>query len=143
MPLTDIPKKSLIDCHVHLAALPEGNNGCMISSSMLKSPLFRFLLWKHQLSPKDPGAANRKYIQDLLGELRASRHIQQAVLLGMDGVYTHEGRINHQATEFLISNDYILQQAKDYPHEFLAGVWISMPPGVRLRARRYRADRTT
>jgi predicted TIM-barrel fold metal-dependent hydrolase len=125
MPLTDVPKKSLIDCHVHLAALPEGNNGCLISSSMLKSPLFRFLLWKHQLSPKNPGAANRKYIQDLLGELRASCHVQQAVLLGMDGVYTNEGRMNHQATEFLISNDYVLQQVKDYPNEFLAGVSIN------------------
>jgi predicted TIM-barrel fold metal-dependent hydrolase len=125
MPLTDVPKKSLIDCHVHLAALPEGNNGCLISSRMLKSPLFRFLLWKHQLSPTDPGAANRKYIQDLLVELRASRHVQQAVLLGMDGVYTNEGRINHQATEFLISNDYVLQQAKEHPNEFLAGVSIN------------------
>ena len=125
MPIIDAPEKSLIDCHVHLAALPEGNNGCLISSSMLKSPLFRFLLWKHQLSPSDPGAANRKYIQDLLEELRASQHVQQGVLLGMDGVYTNEGRINHQATEFLISNDYVLQQAKEYPNEFLAGVSIN------------------
>ncbi|MDH5585298.1 MAG: amidohydrolase family protein [Nitrospirota bacterium] len=125
MPLTDLPHKSLIDCHVHLAALPERHNGCLISSAMLKSPLFRFLLWKHQLSPKDPGAANRKYIQDLLGELRASRHVGQAVLLGMDGVYTNDGRINHQATEFLISNDYVLQQAQAYPNEFLAGVSIN------------------
>jgi predicted TIM-barrel fold metal-dependent hydrolase len=125
MPIINAPEKSLIDCHVHLAALPEGNNGCLISSSMLKSPLFRFLLWKHQLSPSDPGAANRKYIQDLLGELRASRHVQQGVLLGMDGVYTNEGRINHQATEFLISNDYVLKQAKAYPNEFLAGVSIN------------------
>jgi predicted TIM-barrel fold metal-dependent hydrolase len=92
---------------------------------MLKSPLFRFLLWKHQLSPNDPGAANRKYIQDLSGELRASRHVQQAVLLGMDGVYTTEGRINHQATEFFISNDYVLQQANEHPNEFLAGVSIN------------------
>jgi predicted TIM-barrel fold metal-dependent hydrolase len=123
--MIDVPEKSLIDCHVHLAALPEGNNGCLISSSMLKSPLFRFLLWKHQLSPANPSAANRKYIKDLLEELRASRHVQQAVLLGMDGVYTHEGRINHQATEFLISNDYVIQQAKKYPDEFLAGVSIN------------------
>ncbi len=125
MPLSHIPTKSFIDCHVHLAALPEGNNGCFISSSMLKSPLFRFLLWKHQLSPSDPGSANRKYIQDLLVELRAAHHVQQAVLLGMDGVYTNEGRINHQATEFLISNDYVLQQTKEHPNEFLAGVSIN------------------
>ncbi len=38
------PTKSLVDCHVHLAALPDGNNGCYISPKMLKSPLFRFLL---------------------------------------------------------------------------------------------------
>ena len=47
-------EKKLIDCHVHLAALPEGDNGCYISPKMLKSPLFRFLLWKHGLSPDKP-----------------------------------------------------------------------------------------
>ena len=34
-------EKTLIDCHVHLAALPDGDNGCYISPKMLKSPLFR------------------------------------------------------------------------------------------------------
>ncbi len=125
MPPLKPPNESLIDCHVHLAALPENNNGCFISSKMLKSPLFRFLLWKHKLSPNDPAAANRKYIQDLLAELQASQHVQQAVLLGMDGVYTNEGRIDLHATEFLISNDYVLQQAKDHPKAFLAGVSIN------------------
>ena len=130
MPITHLTKQSLIDCHVHLAALPEGNNGCLISSTMLKSPYYPlphnlFLLWKHQLSPNDPAAANQKYIQDLLQELRASLHVQQAVLLGMDGVYTNEGRMNQQATEFLISNDYVLKQANEHPNEFLAGVSIN------------------
>ena len=46
--------KSLIDCHVHLAALPDGDNGCFISPKLLRSPLFRFLLWKHDLSPTHP-----------------------------------------------------------------------------------------
>ena len=59
--------KTLIDCHVHLAALPDGDNGCYISPKMLKSPLFRFfLLWKHQLSPDKPREANQKYLDDLL-----------------------------------------------------------------------------
>jgi hypothetical protein len=85
--------KTLIDCHVHLAALPEGGNGCYISPKMLKSPLFRFLLWKHGLSPDKPREANRKYVDDLLVELRASRQVQRAVLLGMDGVYDHAGEL--------------------------------------------------
>ncbi|MDH4371572.1 MAG: amidohydrolase family protein [Nitrospira sp.] len=122
---SESPPKSLIDCHVHLAALPDENNGCIISSHMLKSPLFRFLLWKHQLSPTNPAAANHQYLQDLLQELRASRHVGKAVLLGMDGVYTQDGRLNPQVTEFLISNDYVLKQAREFPNDFLAGVSIN------------------
>jgi len=118
-------EKSLIDCHVHLAALPDDDNGCYISPKMLKSTLFRFLLWKHQLSPSNPREANRKYLDDLLTELRASRHVQKAVLLGMDGVYDQNGRFNQADTDFLISNDYVLRTARANPNEFLAGVSIN------------------
>jgi len=117
--------KTLIDCHVHLAALPDGDNGCYISPKMLKSLLFRFLLWKHQLSPDKPREANQKYIDDLLTELRASRHVQKAVILGMDGVYDQNGRLNQTQTDFLISNDYVLKTAQAHPEELLAGVSIN------------------
>jgi len=117
--------KTLIDCHVHLAALPEGDNGCYISPKLLKSPLFRFLLWKHQLSPDKPREANQKYLDDLLTELRTSRHVRKAVLLGMDGVYDQSGRFNQAHTDFLISNDYVLKTARAHPNEFLAGVSIN------------------
>ena len=117
--------KTLIDCHVHLAALPDGDNGCYISPKMLKSPLFRFLLWKHQLSPDKPREANQKYLDDLLGELRASRHVQKAVLLGMDGVYDQNGRLDQAHTDFLISNDYVLKTTQAHPDELLAGVSIN------------------
>src|SRR6476646_2239246 len=118
-------EKPLIDCHVHLASLPDGDNGCYISPKMLRSPLFRFLLWKHQLSPSNPREANRKYLDDLLIELRASRHVQRAVLLGMDGVYDQNGRLNQAHTDFLISNDHVLKTARAHPNEFLAGVSIN------------------
>ncbi|TKS58634.1 MAG: putative amidohydrolase [Nitrospira sp.] len=117
--------KTLIDCHVHLAALPEGDNGCYISPRLLKSPLFRFLLWKHELSPAHPRETNRKYLDHLLTELRASQHVQKAVLLGMDGFYDQTGLLNRQHTEFLISNDYVLKTAQAYPDEFLAGPSIN------------------
>lgn len=123
--MTHPASKTLIDCHVHLAALPDGNNGCYISPKMLKSPLFRFLLWKHKLSPDQPREANQKYVDDLLLELRASRHVQQAVLLGLDGAYDETGRLNQAHTDFLISNDYVLKTSKAYPQEFLAGPSIN------------------
>ncbi|MDN5942108.1 MAG: amidohydrolase family protein [Nitrospira sp.] len=123
--MKETAKNVLIDCHVHLAALPDGDNGCYISPKMLRSPLFRFLLWKHQLSPSNPREANRKYLDDLLTELRTSRHVRQAVLLGMDGVYDQNGRLNQAHTDFLISNDYVIKTAQAHPNELLAGVSIN------------------
>jgi len=118
-------QKSLIDCHVHLAALPDGDNGCYISPRLLKSPLFRFMLWKLELSPAHPREANRRYLDHLLSELRVSRYVQKAVLLGMDGFYDQTGLLNRQHTEFLISNDYVLKTVQAYPDVFLAGPSIN------------------
>lgn len=117
--------KSLIDCHVHLAALPDGDNGCFISPKLLRSPLFRFLLWKHDLSPTAPRTANQRYLDHLLKELRASRYVSKAVLLGMDGFYDHSGLLNRQHTDFLVSNDYVFDAVRAYPDVFLAGPSIN------------------
>jgi predicted TIM-barrel fold metal-dependent hydrolase len=92
---------------------------------MLKSPLFRFLLWKHGLSPDHPSQANRKYVDDLLMELRASQHVRQAVILGLDGVYDRAGQLVKEQTHFLISNDYVLDTARAHPNDFLPGVSIN------------------
>jgi hypothetical protein len=118
-------QKSLIDCHVHLAALPESGNGCFISPRLLKSPLFRFLLWKQDLSPAHPREANQRYLDHLLTELRASKHVQKAVLLGMDGFYDQTGLLNRQQTDFLISNDYVFKTVRAHPDAFLAGPSIN------------------
>lgn len=115
----------MIDCHVHLAALPEGDNGCFISAKMLKSLLFRFLLWKHRLPQSDPSRANQKYLDDLLAELRGSQRVRQAVLLGMDGVYGSDGQLDRSQTDFLVSNRYVLDATRRYPDAFLAGVSIN------------------
>ena len=117
--------KSLIDCHVHLAALPDGDNGCYISPKMLRSPLFRFLFWKHGLFVDRPREANQKYLADLLAELRASHHVQKAVLLGMDGHYDTNGTLSLAHTDLLVGNDYVLNTAHAHPNELLAGVSIN------------------
>ena len=105
----------LVDGSGHLAALPDGDNGCYISPKMLRSPLFRFLLWKHPLSPSNPREANRTYLDELFTELRASCHVQNAVRRGMDGGYDHHGRLNQAHTDFLIGNDYVLKTADRPP----------------------------
>lgn len=122
-------EKSLIDCHVHLAALPDGNNGCFIAPKLLRSPLFRFLLWKQDLSPAEPRETNQRYLAHLLAEVRASRYVSKAVLLGMDGVYDQTGLLTRQHTDFLVSNNYVLKTVRAYPDLFLAGPSINPQRG--------------
>jgi hypothetical protein len=81
------------DCHVHLAALPCGGNECYVSPKMLKSPLFRFLIWQQGLDLNEAEKSNAKYVANLLAELRSSRYVGRAVLLGMDGRLRCAGKI--------------------------------------------------
>src|SRR5882672_5734127 len=80
-PSPHVPTK-VTDCHVHLAALPCGGNGCFVSPKMLKSPLFRFLIWQQGLDLKQAEKSNAKYVANLLAELRSSQKVGRAVLLG-------------------------------------------------------------
>ncbi|MBI5210819.1 MAG: amidohydrolase family protein [Elusimicrobia bacterium] len=97
----------MTDVHVHLAALPTPGNGCLVSRKMREGPLGRLICRMQGLSPSDPEGSNRRYVENLLAELAASRHVDKAVLLGMDGVYGADGRLDEGATEFLISNDCV------------------------------------
>jgi len=78
--------KGGIDVHAHLAALPEGDNGCYISPRMMKNPITRFLAWTQGLDLRRPVETNARYIERLLRELSRSEKIGQVVLLGLDGV---------------------------------------------------------
>ena len=118
-------KKSLIDVHVHLAGLPDGQNGCFISKKMRNAPLFRFVAWRLGLSLNKPAEANRIYVERLIRAIDESVVLQKAVCLGMDGVYGADGRLDESATEFLISNNHVFKTVAAHPQHLLAGVSIN------------------
>jgi len=115
----------VVDVHVHLAAFPDEKNGCLMSERMRRGLQVRFILKKFGMPADDPARANAIYVQRLVETLQASRYVNQAVLLGMDGIYDAEGRLDVADTEFLISNDYVLSVVRQYPALFRAGVSIN------------------
>jgi hypothetical protein len=64
-------------------------------------------------------------VDDLLRDLGESRYVSRLVLLAMDGVYGADGKLDKERTDFLVSNDYVLQVAGRYPEQFWAGVSIN------------------
>lgn len=117
--------KNIIDVHVHLAGLPDGNNGCCISKKMLTGPLFRFVAWRLGLPLTDPAKANQIYVDRLIQAIDQSTVLEKAVVLGMDGVYDESGQLDDSATEFMISNDYVLSTVAAHRNQLLAGVSIN------------------
>jgi len=105
----------LIDVHAHLAALPDGANGCLISRKMMRGPALRFTAWRERLPLDRPEEANRLFLSKLVRELSASEDVSAAVALGMDGAYDASGRLDEGGTDFLISNDYVFAAARQEP----------------------------
>lgn len=99
----------MVDVHVHLAALPTAENGCHLSRRMRQSLLFRWLARRLVSPAHDAAAANREYVARLEKELAASRYVERAVLLALDGVYDERGNLARERTDFMISNDYLFE----------------------------------
>lgn len=113
----------MIDAHCHLAALPTPSNGCLLSRRMRRSLLARLVAWQQGLPLDDAETANRLYLERLQAELSRSRRVRGAVLLGMDGVYGADGRLDEVKTDFLISNDAVLAACRG--RSLLPGVSIN------------------
>ena len=119
--------KGATDTHVHLVALPDGKNGCLLSDAMRHSLIFRIVAWQHGLSLDDPQKANTLYLAQLIRNLRESRYVHHAVLLAIDGVYDQKGQLDKTRTEFLISNDLVLSLAKSNIPTCSARAWSINP----------------
>jgi predicted TIM-barrel fold metal-dependent hydrolase len=117
--------KSLIDIHVHAAAFPDGNNGCVMSPSFKKGLVVWFIKRKMGLKGVDPGTLNRQYVDRLVADMRRSRRLSGAVLLAFDGVYDEAGRLDLSRTTCLISNEYVADVVARFPDLLFLGASIN------------------
>jgi uncharacterized protein len=117
-------ERTLIDVHVHLAALPTADNGCYIAPALLQRSIARWLLRRLHIDPNNPESGNQCYFERLLAYVRSSRWTRRAVLLALDGVYDAAGNLDFERTHILISNDSVLARCRNC-HEFLPGASIN------------------
>lgn len=119
------PPPERIDVHVHLAALPTPDNGCLLSRRMLEGPLVRLTAWAEGLPLDDPERCNALYLEQLLERLSASSRVSRAVLLALDGVYDASGRLDQSRTNMLVSNDAVFAACAASGGKLLPGCSIN------------------
>lgn len=108
--------KTHTDVHCHIAALPTRENGCRLSKRMRNSPLARLISVWQDLPMDDPETANARYLETLSKAIAGSSRVARAVVLAMDGAYGSDGKLDEGHTDFLISNDFVLDACARRPH---------------------------
>lgn len=101
----------IIDAHVHLIAV-NGEGGCFVSKRMSRGAVFfglQRLLGLGGVSREEMDAAYRTRLVDWVHGC----DVDAACLLGLDGIYDEQGRLDRERTHVYVSNDYVLDVASE------------------------------
>lgn len=110
----DISPEDVIDVHVHIGG-PSGENETMYywSEQFKKSRAFEGIKLVTKLNVAQVTGA--RYMSELFSQLKNSRHVDKAVLLAFDQVYTESGKIRKDMTDLYVSNTYVQSLCSIYP----------------------------
>lgn len=112
-----IPTKNIIDIHCHTAGIGAGNSGCFISPAMRRSLRYRFFIKAFGVTQEDlESHGDRLILERLSRTLAASRFVDKAVILAMDGIIGPDGELDRERTEIYIPNEFLVRELSDYPN---------------------------
>lgn len=106
---------TVIDIHCHTAGIGAGNSGCFISTAMQRSWKTRFYFKAFGVSEHELQAQGDCLVLQRLSErLQRSDHVQQAVVLALDGVMDSKGELDRDQTEIHIPNAFLAAQCRKH-----------------------------
>lgn len=114
----------VVDAHTHVFCWGENPGDGFMSDVTQRALLTRLLVWMTKLKRESGKTLSAKMRNMLLRHLRESS-LDYAVVLAQDAVYREDGSRNDAATHFYVSNDYVLDLARECP-KVLPGVSINL-----------------
>lgn len=121
-----LPATRIVDMHVHLAGYGNGGSGCYVSPRLLDNYRFDFYLAGFDTSREELAQWGDRVVADrIAAKLRASRSVDAAVLLALDGAIDAGGELDRARTEIYIPNEYVMRQARRYPDVFYFGASVN------------------
>ncbi len=105
----------VIDIHCHTAGIGAGGSGCFVSSALRQSWKYRFYLRafganQEELEREGDGLIVRRISE----QLAASRSVEAAVILAMDGIVGEDGRLDEGRTEMYIPDRFLAAECRRY-----------------------------
>lgn len=117
----DIDSSKLVDYHTHIVGLDE-KQGTSVNPKMLSwwHPINRIKtsVYLSGSGVSDLEKANDQYVERLVKLIRSNPHNGKHQILAFDYHYNSDGTINHDKSEFYVSNDYIWKLSQKYPDIF-------------------------
>ncbi len=114
----------VVDAHTHVFCWGENPVDGFLSEATQRALLTRLLVWMTKLEQEPGETLSAKMRNMLLRHLRESS-LDYAVVLAQDAVYRQDGSRDDPATHFYVSNDYVLELARECP-KVLPGVSINL-----------------
>ena len=121
-----LPDTKIVDMHAHIAGYGNGGSGCYVSPHLRDNYRFDFYLKGFDTSRDELERDGDQVVVDkIAAKLKASRHVDAAVLLAIDGVIDASGDLDRARTEIYIPNDYVAKQVRRYPDIFYFGASVN------------------
>jgi len=122
VPLSVFPPR-LADAHTHVFCWGENPAEGFLSDRTRRAFLTRLLVWLTRIRKESGRTLTEKMRNRLLREVDASA-LDYVVVLAQDAVYREDGSRDDGATDFFVSNRYVLELARQSP-KILAGCSIN------------------
>jgi uncharacterized protein len=110
-PVEQLPSAPIIDLHCHAAGLGFGDSGCFISPALRGNFRFGIYLGSFGVNAAELEThGDGLVIQRIAERVAGSQHVDQAVVLAIDGAVTDRGELDREQTEFYVPNEFVARE---------------------------------
>ena len=114
-----------VDLHVHTAGLGVGNSGAFIGPELSESYKFPIYLQAFGVTEEEIRTRGDAVVLERIAErVRASKNVDRAVVLAMDGIIDDEAKLDRSRTQIYVPNDFLIRELPNHP-ELLFGASVN------------------
>ena len=104
-----------LDMHVHTAGIGAGGSGAFVNREMQESFRFSIYLSAFGVDAEElESQGDAVVIEKISAQIAASRRVDKAVVLALDGVVDDEGRLDREATQLYVPNAFVATETRRY-----------------------------